>query len=66
MTNRVTYDLLALLSDIGGVFEVVTVVFGAMAAKYSQVRLEALLANRLFYLNSVASEEILGKGQIDN
>ena len=66
MTNRVTYDLLALLSDIGGVFGVLTVVFGAVAAKYSQVRLEALLANRLFYLNSVVSEGILGKGQIDN
>ena len=46
-----------LIGDIGGVLEVLLVVFGALAASISSVRLEAVIANRLYYLNSSIEDE---------
>ena len=50
-TERTTYDVLDMISDIGGLLEICKVVFGVIAVKFSQVRLKALLTNRLFELS---------------
>ena len=43
---------------MGGVLEVLTVMFSLVASKYARVRLQALIANRLYYLNSTIREEM--------
>ena len=49
-TDRSTYDLLDLVSDIGGILEVVVAFFALISVQLqvSHLRLKALLTNRLF------------------
>ena len=49
-TERTTYDLLDMISDIGGVIEFCYIVFNLFAVQFSKVRLKALLTSRLFQL----------------
>lgn len=38
-----------LFSDMGGALEILKVLFSILAIKFSHVRMQALLTNRLFY-----------------
>ena len=48
-TDRECKDFLDLCSDIGGVLEMIKVFFGALTIKFSTIRMQALLTNRLFH-----------------
>ena len=49
--ERVTYSAIDLFGDLGGVIELCKLVVGIFALKFSQMRLYALIANRLYHLS---------------
>jgi hypothetical protein len=48
--DRQTYDLFDMASDIGGVLEILQIIFGTFTMYFSGLRLKAFLTNRLFVL----------------
>ena len=57
-TERTTYDLLQMMGDLGGVMEVLLIVFAAMAHYPGRNRLQAVISQRLYYLNSSIREKV--------
>ena len=49
-TERATYDLLDYISDLGGMYEALATLFGLLTFKMANIRLKALMTNRLFHL----------------
>ena len=60
-TDRSTYDLLNLVGDVGGVLEILLVVFSAIAGPLSEFVLKALVVNRFFHLPQRSREEVFGQ-----
>jgi hypothetical protein len=49
-TERATYDLLDLISDIGGTYEFLGTLFGLFTYQFANMRLSALMTNRLYHV----------------
>ena len=47
--NRQTYGVLDLFGDLGGLLELIKIVFGLLALPASTMRLSAILSNRLYH-----------------
>lgn len=47
-TDRTSYDLLNMMGDVGGVLEVLVILFQLIASPFAIIRIKAILANRLF------------------
>ena len=62
-TDRSTYDLMELFSDIGGAIEFLKVGFGFFALKFSQLRMQAFITNRLFQktFDTIKETELMAK-----
>lgn len=58
-TARTTTDLLDLISDIGGVLQILTELFKCIATPFAMVQLQSLISNKLFYLSSQTAEELI-------
>ena len=58
-TSRATTDLLDLISDIGGVLQILTELFKYLATPFAMVQLQSLISNKLFYLSSQTVEELI-------
>ena len=50
-SDRVTYSAVDLFGDLGGVIELCQLTVGLFALKFSQMRLYALITNRLYHLS---------------
>jgi len=50
-TNRTTYDLLQMASNIGGIAVFLYRVFSLLVKKFATLRIDALITARLFYLS---------------
>jgi len=59
--DRVTYDSLDLIGDIGGVLGFLIFVLKASTTPFSVFRLYALIANRIFILPQTSRKKILDK-----
>jgi len=51
ITDRVTYSAIDLFGDLGGVVELCKMLVGFFAVRFSQMRLYALITNRLYHLS---------------
>lgn len=49
--NRTSYDFINMMVDVNGVLKVLIIVFGLIASPFALLRIEAVLANRLFHLS---------------
>ena len=49
-TERETYSFFAYVGDIGGLTEFLLMFFGYLAKPFSQMRIKALLTNRLYHV----------------
>ena len=64
--TRNTYDATNFARDLGGVFFVGLRVFGAAAYVFSNLRLQTLITNRLFYVSQQNKSNLLTKCIKDN
>lgn len=51
-TSRTTYDVINMMVDVGGVIKVLIIVFGLIASPFALLRIDAIVANRLFHLST--------------
>ena len=58
-TERTTYDVLQVMGDLGGVLEVLLVVFASLVKLPGERVLKAIVSNRLYYLNSTIREKVI-------
>ena len=65
-TERTTYDVLQVMGDLGGVLEVLLVVFASLVRFPGERVLKAIVSNRLYYLNSTIREKVIMQEKSDN
>ena len=58
-TERRSYDLLDMVAETGGMIEFFVIFFSLMAHKFSNLRLKALLTNRIYWVDQSTKETIL-------
>ena len=58
-TERSTTDIFDLAGEIGGVLQLFSVIFSWISAKYSYLLLQAMITNRLYFLNSAIRKELI-------
>jgi len=51
LTDRSHVGILDLFGDIGGLLEIVTVMCGYLAYKFSKIRLDSIITNRLYHIS---------------
>lgn len=50
--DRTTYDFLNMMGDIGGIIQILIVIFGFIASPFAALKIKAILTNRLFHLSA--------------
>ena len=55
-TERESYDFFNLIGDIGGILEMLTVIWGCFVYPFTDMRIMALVTNRLYHVSSKTSE----------
>ena len=50
-TDRTSYDVLNMMGDVGGVLGFLFTVFSFMASPFADLRIKAILTNRLFHMS---------------
>ena len=51
-TDRTSYDVLNMMGDVGGVLEILLILFNLIAHSFSILRIKAIVTNRLFRLSA--------------
>ena len=51
-TDRISYDILNGMGDVGGVLEILLLLFNMMAYSFSIIRIKAIITNRAFRISS--------------
>jgi hypothetical protein len=54
--DRQTYGFLMFLSDLGGLIDALKIILGFFVVPFSQLRLKALLTNRLYHVTNLAED----------
>ena len=60
-TDRTTYDLLDMFSDIGGLLEIFSLILSMLNYPFARLRLKAVLTSKLFVLSNHVQKTILNK-----
>ena len=51
-TDRISYDILNGMGDVGGVLEILLLLFNMIAYSFSIIRIKAIITNRAFRISS--------------
>ena len=51
-TDRTSYDFLNMMGDVGGVLEILLIIFNLIANSFSILRIKAIVTSRLFRLSA--------------
>ena len=63
-TDRTSYDLLNMAGDVGGVLEILIIVFTLFAYKFALLRISAIVTKRLFHLPVESRESIFNSNDL--
>ena len=63
-TDRTSYDGLNLMGDVGGVLEIIVIVFHMMSMSFSILRIKAIVTSRMFRLSAENTKAIFGQANL--
>jgi len=59
-TDRTSYDVLNMVSDVGGVLEILTVLFKLIASWFASLRIKAFITSQLIHMSTESKEKVFG------
>jgi len=63
-TDRTSYDVLNMFGEVGGVIEILRIIFTLMAAKFAKFKIKAIFASQLVKLSEQSKEKIFNQTKV--
>ena len=63
-TDRTSYDVLNMTSDVGGVLEILTMIFKLIAAGFASLRIQAIFTSNMSHLSEESKQLFFGSRKL--